>query len=71
MGETVLAALCPVIGDTDNGHYSLTRCDRDQIKNAPAHCMVFGNTAIPVEDDTRSAITAWLLARDIAVREVP
>lgn len=71
VGETVRAALCPAIADNDNWHYSLTRCDRDQISNVPAHCMVFGNTAIPVEDDTRSAITAWLLAHDIAVREVP
>ncbi|ASK91842.1 MULTISPECIES: hypothetical protein [Xanthomonas] len=70
VGETVLAAVCPAIADTDNGNYSLTRCDRDQISNVPSHCMVFGNTAIPVDDDTRSAITTWLLAHDIAVREV-
>ncbi|KAB7767598.1 hypothetical protein [Xanthomonas maliensis] len=70
VGETVLAVLCPAIANNDNGHYSLKRCDRDQVSNVPANCMVFGNTAIPVGDDTRPAITAWLLAHDTAVREV-
>ncbi|MBB3759244.1 hypothetical protein [Xanthomonas arboricola] len=70
VGNTVLAAVCPVMGDDDE-YYSLTRCDRDQVSNVPAHCMVFGNTAIPADDDTRMAIIAWLRGHDIAVREVP
>ncbi|WIX23725.1 hypothetical protein PUV44_12345 [Xanthomonas arboricola pv. corylina] len=71
VGDTLLAAVCPVMGDDDEAHYSLTRCDFDQVSNVPAHCMVFGNTAIPADDDTRVAIIAWLRAHDIAVREVP
>ncbi|UEQ13668.1 hypothetical protein [Xanthomonas phaseoli] len=69
--DTVLAAVCPVMGDGAPEHYSLTRCDRDQVSSVPTHCMVFGNTAIPADDDTRMAITAWLREHDIAVREVP
>ncbi|MEA9550506.1 hypothetical protein VC253_01340 [Xanthomonas campestris] len=69
VGDTVLAALCPVMGD-DDAHYCLTRCDRDQVSNVPAHCMVFGSTAIPADDNTRVAIITWLRAHDIAVREV-